>query len=240
MYSIGRYDIVGRMRIIFLNAWHGKLKQALSSYLRQEAPGTDIFCFQEAYDDMQQLCAEILPEYTAYTDEKSLSDTNTFKQAIYVRKGVKVVSSSSILKERLQTGLGLYLEIEREGKRLFVCNFHGISRPVDKLDNADRIVQSSTLIEFFKDKDYVIIGGDFNAFPETKSIKMFRARGYVDLIDAYHITNTRNRYVWERYPESKQYYSDYVFLSPTVRCINFAVPDNEMSDHLPLELDIAV
>ena len=187
---------------------------------------------------MRKTYLNILSEYDVYANEKFLSETDSFAQAIYVRKGIKVVSSGSVLQETAGTGLGLYVELETNGKRLFVCNFHGISRPVDKLDNPERILQSKTLIEFFKRKTSVIIGGDFNAFPNTKSIKMFSDQGYADLIDVYAVKNTRNRHVWERYPDTKQYYSDYAFLSASVRCTQFVVPNNEVSDHLPLELEI--
>lgn len=227
------------MRIVFLNVWHGKIEQALTSYLQQKAPTTDIFCFQEADGDLQYLCAQALPEYDVYTDRKFITSTNDFAQTTYVRKDITVISSGSILKDHPRAGLGLYVEIKTGEERLFVCNFHGMSRPVDKLDNPDRILQTTTLLEFFKNEKQVVIGGDFNVFPETNSIQMFSARDYHDLINEYGITNTRNRYVWERYPDTKQYYSDYVFLSPAVRCLKFTVPSNEVSDHLPLELEIA-
>jgi endonuclease/exonuclease/phosphatase family metal-dependent hydrolase len=234
------YGRVAWMRIVFLNAWHGKVEQALTSYLQQEAPTTDIFCFQEADDDLQRLCTQALSEYDIYTDRKFITSTNNFAQTTYVRKGITVTSSGSILKDHPRTGLGLYVEIKIGEERLFVCNFHGMSRPVDKLDNPDRILQSAALLEFFKDEKRVVIGGDFNIFPETDSIQTFRAWDYHDLINEYGITNTRNHYVWERYPDTKQYYSDYVFLSPAVRCLKFTVPNNEVSDHLPLEIEIAV
>lgn len=227
------------MRIVFLNAWHGKVEDALASYLQQKAPTTDVFCFQEADEDMQRLCAQVLPNYSVYTDRKFITDTDDFPQTTYVRRDIVVASSGSILKDHPRTGLGLYVELKVGMERLFVCNFHGMSRPVDKLDNPDRILQTTTLLEFFKEEKSVVIGGDFNAFPETESIRMFHERGYQDLINEYGITNTRNRYVWERYPDTKQYYSDYAFLSPAVRCLEFTVPDNEVSDHLPLELEIA-
>jgi endonuclease/exonuclease/phosphatase family metal-dependent hydrolase len=230
---------VGWMRIVFLNTWHGKVEEALTSYLQQKAPTTDIFCFQEADADMQRLCTQVLPEYNVYADRKFITDTDDFSQTTYVRKDIVVTSSGSILKDHPRTGLGLYVEIKTGEERLFICNFHGMSRPVDKLDNQDRVLQSTALLEFFKDKKQVVIGGDFNVLPETNSIRMFHEWGYQDLINKYGITNTRNRYVWERYPDTKQYYSDYAFVSPEVHCLKFSVPNNEVSDHLPLELEIA-
>lgn len=202
---------------------------------------TDIFCFQEADGDMQRLCAQVLSEYDVYTGIKTLSEANDFAQTTYVRKGIPVVSSGLILKDHQESGLGLYVEIQAGDKTLFVCNFHGISRPVDKLDTPERVLQSTTLLEFFDKKERVVIGGDFNVFPETKSIQIFATSQYQDLISDHGITNTRNHYIWDRYPDNpKQYYSDYVFLSPAVNCLEFIVPNNEVSDHLPLELEIAV
>jgi endonuclease/exonuclease/phosphatase family metal-dependent hydrolase len=228
------------MRVIFLNTWHGKIEDALGEYLRQNNQTTDIFCFQEGDGEVQRLCAQFLTGYTSYTDRKTLSETNNFAQTIYVRKDLVIRSSGSILKSHLRTGLGVYVEVAIGEKRLFVCNFHGASRPVDKLDNTDRILQSTTLIDFFKDKNHVVIGGDFNLFPETESVQIFQTHGYQDLIKEYNITNTRNRYVWERYPDTKQYYSDYAFVSPLVHCVDFTVPNNEVSDHLPLEVTIDI
>ena len=83
-----------------------------------------------------------------------------------------------------------------------------------------------------------MIGGDFNLAPETKSIAMLTENGYRDLIKDFKIRTTRNRLAWEMYPESKQYFSDYVFASPEVKVKEFTVPENEISDHLPLILDI--
>jgi endonuclease/exonuclease/phosphatase family metal-dependent hydrolase len=83
-----------------------------------------------------------------------------------------------------------------------------------------------------------IIGGDLNLMPDTESVRMFAANGYRDLIAEFKIPTTRNRLVWDKFPDSKQYYSDYVFVSPEVKVREFSVPNNEISDHLPLIVDI--
>lgn len=234
------------MKTVFLNAWDAKIPE-IREYITDQAQTTDVFCFQEAYENMQNLCAELLPDYAAYNDYVS---KDSFPQATYVHKRHNVVSSGSILKDQPNTGLGIYVEIEqsdnnsedsRNNQNLVIGNFHGISRPGDKLDNPNRITQSQELIRFFntffENKSEVIIGGDFNLLPETESLKMFEQAGYTDLIKKLGITTTRNRYVWDRHPNSKQDYSDYVFISPSVELISFKVPRNLISDHLPLELE---
>jgi endonuclease/exonuclease/phosphatase family metal-dependent hydrolase len=68
---------------------------------------------------------------------------------------------------------------------------------------------------------------------------MFEENGYRDLIKEYKISTTRNRLAWEMYPDNKQLFSDYVFLSPGITINNFSVPDNEISDHLPMILEVS-
>lgn len=115
-----------------------------------------------------------------------------------------------------------------------------MSRPTDKRDTPERFQQSQGLIEFFKDKpEQKIIGGDFNGFPSNKWLRLFQVNGYRDLIAEHKITNTRNHYVWDLYPENpKQYFSDYIFAGGAVQVQSFTVPDVEVSDHLPLILTI--
>ena len=159
----------------------------------------------------------------------------------YVRKGIGIVDSGTILKDKENTGLGLYVQCEVNDSNLYVCNFHGMSRPVEKLDDPMRLKASHALIDFFETKDGIkIIGGDFNIFPETESIGMFSKYNYRDLISDYSIETTRNRLAWEMYPDTKQYFSDYVFISKDTVITDFTVPVNEVSDHLPLVLQIEI
>jgi len=226
--------MIMHMKILFLNAWNAQLHDDLAAYITSEARDTDIFCFQEAYDDMKSLCDALLTDFTRYADYKYVTEDDNFPQVTYVRKGISVVSSGSILQDKSQTGLGLYVETEVRGKHFFICNFHGMSRPVDKLDDPNRISQSKALIESFVGKRQVIIGGDFNLFPDTESIQMFEKQGYRDLIKEYKVKTTRNQIAWDMYPGHEQYYSDYVFISSDIRLERFEVIDNKVSDHLPL------
>lgn len=83
-----------------------------------------------------------------------------------------------------------------------------------------------------------ILGGDFNTLPDEKSITMFETAGYKSLIKDFAVNTTRNRYVWERYPKNKMYYSDYVFVERGTKLKSFDVPGIEVSDHLPMVVEL--
>jgi hypothetical protein len=227
------------MKIVFLNTWNGKIKEEICEFIKTQAKDADVFCFQEVYDDMRILAKDILPEYEEFYAYKKI-DSDDFPQATYVNKKIKVIDNETILGEQMGCGLGINVEIPLGSGSVHICNFHGRYKPGDKLDSAERLEQSQGLIEFFKDKKGLkIIGGDFNLFPDTRSIKMFEENGYRDLIKEYKISTTRNRLAWEMYPDNKQLFSDYVFLSPGITINNFSVPDNEISDHLPMILEVS-
>jgi len=229
------------MKIIYLNAWGAKVYTPISEFTKKHAQDTDVFCFQEAYGSMPVLCDELLTGYRKITAHKYVSEPDDFYQAMYVRNDIDVVCSGEILEDQDNVGLGIYVQIKQEHNDLYICNIHGISRPTDKQDTPERLRQSQDVINFFRDKEgSKVIGGDFNVFPSNPSIQLYPKSGYKDLIHDFKITNTRNRLVWERYPQNeKQYFSDYVFLSDDVEVDTFTVPDIEVSDHLPLILEIA-
>ena len=227
------------MKIIFLNTWNGKIRDKISDFIKDQAKDADIFCFQEAYDCMRDLTRELLPDYDEQAAYKFVIEDDDFPQATYTRKNMSIISSGSILKDQKGTGLGIFQELQLGEKKIFLTNFHGISKPGNKFDNPERILQSESLIKFWKDKPGLkIIGGDFNLFPETESIKMFEKNGYKDLIKDYKIPTTRNKVAWKMYPDNPQLYSDYVFVSSGIEVKSFSVIENEISDHLPLILEI--
>ena len=228
------------MKIIFLNTWNGKMREAISEFLNEQKQDTDIFCLQEVDSEMKLLCEELLPNYEVVSEYKRIDDTDYFSQSTYMKKGLNVVSSDILFATEMDRGLGIYTQLEVNEQNIHLCNFHGKSRPIDKLDNEGRLKQSQGLIDFFEEKQGLkIIGGDFNILPETQSIGMFEENGYRDLIKDFHVRTTRNRLVWERFP-TKMLFSDYVFVNSEIDVTNFTVIENEISDHLPLILEIHI
>jgi hypothetical protein len=226
------------MKIIFLNIWNGKMGEPLRDFIAQEAPVTDVFCLEEVYPESKPWCDELLDGFTDVSSYKKGSEDN-FALTTYVKDAFTVLDSGDILGGISNVGSGLFTEIKTSDGSLSVCNVHGLARPGEKLDNPDRIAQSRILIDLFRQRPgQKVIGGDFNILPDTESIRMFAKDGYVDLISAWNIPTTRNRLAWENYPGHELYYSDYVFVSPDMQVNNFIVLQNEISDHLPMILEV--
>lgn len=119
---------------------------------------------------------------------------------------------------------------------------HGVPRPGHKLDTDGRLRQTEQIITWLKSYEglLTVVCGDFNLLPRAESIKRFAAAGYRNLIVDYAIPTTRNRLIWEQYPDNKQLFADYTFTSSDVKVTGFTVPSIEVSDHLPMIIDIVI
>lgn len=226
------------MKIIFLNVWNAKIREPLTDFIKEHLQDTDVFCFQEAEDDAQALFQDLLSGYQEIHAAKVAITGDHFRQSTHVKKNIPILSTNVLFEGDAENGIALDVEIPFKSASLHIRNAHGLSRPVDKLDNPQRLAQSAYFIETYKNNQFAIIGGDFNMFPENESIRLFEKSGYQDLIKDFAIKTTRNRIAWEKYPETPQYYSDYVFLKGDLRVKTFSVPENEISDHLPMILEI--
>lgn len=226
------------MRLTFLNTWHGKLYEELRQYVQDTRQKTDVFCFQEAHVDDQSAYDDLLGDYAKYYNEKVQPDLE-IANVIYVRKDIEVIGSGTLIDEGSYIGFANYVVIKQGDSETSVCNVHGIPRPGHKLDTPERLEQSKIILDHFAHDEHVVIGGDFNLLPETKSVTLFEERGYRNLISEYDIPTTRNHIALDSYPDNPQEYADYAFTSPAVRVVDFVVPSDIISDHQPLELEIS-
>lgn len=225
------------MKIVFLNAWNGKIKISLRKFISDHIWTTDVFCFMEADKQFQQNCDDLLIDFEHVECQKNVIGENGCFQSTYINKKMVLMESLSVLNDDHEVGMGLYTKIKLKIP-CSILNVHGVALPGNKLDYSKRIRQSREIIEFMKMIDGPkIIGGDFNLEPNTESVKMFEKNGYRNLIKEYNITTTRNHLSWDLYPD-KQLFADYVFVSPDIKIKSFEVPDIEISDHLPLILEI--
>ena len=228
------------MKIIFLNAWRGQVPE-IKKFILDQVPSTDIFCFQEAaYFNTDIFCEEYLSsQYQLFICQKALSQKDIMVQATLIKKNLSVVQTQIIGQNEDNIGLGLLTQIKnQDGNVINVCNFHGFPWPGDKQDNSDRLNQSEIIIDTLKTIDGPkVIGGDFNLDRDIKSTRSFEENGYRSLIKEFNITNTRNRLSWEKY-ENIQHFADHLFINPEIKVTSFTVPYVEISDHLPLILEI--
>jgi endonuclease/exonuclease/phosphatase (EEP) superfamily protein YafD len=238
------------MRIIFLNSWFGEAGKPYFDFMRIQSKTTDVFCLMEISFELFEKLKLILKNYEGFYEQVILLKSWKIADvmAIFLKKDLSAVNSGKLVTYRNNsndTGFSQYISINTEEGTFHLMSVHGKSRPGHKLDTPARIEQSRKIIGFFKGKKGPkIIGGDFNLMPETESIRLLEADGYKNLIKEFDIKSTRNKVSWEQFKDkpgfTKQYFADYAFVSPDVKVKNFEVPYTEISDHLPLILDIEI
>jgi endonuclease/exonuclease/phosphatase family metal-dependent hydrolase len=130
------------------------------------------------------------------------------------------------------------IQLDTSGGPLLVANYHGIARPGDKLDTAERLAQSHELRRVLAEHPGpVILIGDFNLLPDTESIHLLE-HGYRNLVIERAIPTTRSRLNPYYGTAEEQPHADYAFISPGLTVVDLQVPDVEVSDHLPLLLEV--
>ena len=125
-------------------------------------------------------------------------------------------------------------DLEIEGKKLRVLNYHGIwskdKKDSDKSKSACEVIKKLALETEYPS----IICGDFNLFPDTDSIGVF-APELTSLVDQFNIASTRP--ATNELNCEKRNVVDYIFVTKGVTVKNFEVIESDASDHLPLLLE---
>jgi endonuclease/exonuclease/phosphatase family metal-dependent hydrolase len=229
------------MEILFLNTLNGKIREPIIEFLTPYAHTADVLCLQEVYEtsyNMQATCRRLLPEFQSTFAFKPI-EGDDFAQATYVHPRIRVLNTQIVFPHDRSIGLGIVTTVEHRGNPLHICNFHGRSKPGHKLDTPERLKQTREIIELFANREgEKIIGGDFNADISSRTVLDLEVAGYTNLIRRHEIRTTRNRIAWEAYPLTPQFHSDYIFISSGIKVRRFKVIENEVSDHLPMVLEI--
>ncbi len=159
---------------------------------------------------------------------KVINDGEVF---VHLHKGYEPESLEEIGKHARNIQ---YVTLESDDGPLTIVNFHGLWNGQGKDDSDDRLTQSDNIINFIDTLSTpVILCGDFNLKPDTKSLKKFEDFGLKNLIQEYGITSTRTSYYTK--PEK---FADYAFTSPDLEVEDFKTLPEEVSDHAALCLCI--
>lgn len=209
----------------------------------------------ETYRTLQRALPEFQPFFeeserdTLITVAAAPAEGLRLGQAAFVRRGIEVRETGKRYiartpSMRAESGwtrprVMQYLHCAIGGAPLTVCNVHGLLDDGHKRDTPARLEQSRIISEFLAPISHPkILCGDFNAYLETESVRMLETE-MRNLVREYGIVRTRNRFYadMEKYQD---YLGDYVLVSPEVMVKDFAVPDADASDHLPLVLDFTL
>jgi endonuclease/exonuclease/phosphatase family metal-dependent hydrolase len=243
------------MKLICLNTAGGFVKDKLHDFITKRAADTDIFCFQEIFDnarvttlgdidqDLYTTITKLLPDHMGYYAPSQDDDEGL---AIFVKPHLHRTEVGDVFvhrhrnamenEDRRTLGRNLqYIQFTENDHDYMVVNFHGLWSGAGKTDTPDRLAQSRKIKEFIKTRarGKVILVGDFNLGPNTESLAILE-KGMRNLITENGITSTRSHlYKW---PNK---FADYAIVSNDVRITRFEVLQNQVSDHLPLLLEFS-
>lgn len=254
------------MKIMTLNIWGGRRQKILLDFFKNYQSGIDVFCLQEVWSKpffeghnyngqfvsdqpimvkgMQKISG-VMPKSNCYF-RPHLKDS--YGLMTIIKKDIKVIKEGDFFVYKDRHSLPShekdnharnlqFLEIEIDGSRYNIINFHGLWDGNGKVDTQDRILQSKKFINFLKSNyssdDKLIICGDFNLLPDTRSLLAFEEFGLINLIKEYDIKSTRTSLY-----KKVEKFADYIFISKNIKVRNFIVLTDEVSDHAPLFLEI--
>lgn len=159
---------------------------------------------------------------------KILKKTNIFLQ----NKNIKVTSWDNWPEVQTKAVQVVDLQLP-DSKKLRILNYHGIWTK-EKIGNEKTLKACQKINQLAKKVDCpVIIVGDFNLFPDTESMKVFK--DFRSLVDEYNIQTTRPKS--NELSHLQRNVIDYILISTGIKVNSFQVPDIDVSDHLPLILD---
>lgn len=244
------------MKILSLNTWGGRAGHKEVLDFLEKHKEIDIFCLQEVWQGGEERAREwsdtmdtamfsniskTLPEYTGFFRPHW---GDFFGLAMFVKKNLKFKEEGEVFVFRDKEGVNggwstnhprnlQYVTIETPKGLRTILNLHGLWTGGGKDDNEDRIIQSENVLAFIKNiSNPIVLCGDFNLSPETRSLKMFKESGLRDLINEFEVTSTRSSHY-----KKPLKFADYVFVSKEIELNEFKVLPDEVSDHLALVVD---
>lgn len=225
------------------------MEKPFFEFISNEALTTDVFGLTEVTQELyEKLCLK-LNDFDGYFALDPTLENSQSSQAIFVNKKISVKKyQKELLYGPLKSEGGIEVPSfvqAIETNNITFINLQGMAYPGSKFDTEERLKQSDKILSFAKKfSGPKIIGGDFNLLPQAESIINFEKAGYKNLIKEFNIINTRNKWADHTKDDKqyfgKQYFADYVFVSPEVKVKSFEVPYNEISDHLPQILEFKI
>lgn len=243
------------LTFVCLNLWEGgTLLDNILAFLRREKP--DVLATQETYNSRDRAVPQryrsieilareldfpyvsftpafqkVLPEGTfeqgnAIFSKFPILDTRTiFYDIPHQQMNLEGVSDFSCVPRNLQHAV-----IEYDGATLNVFNTQGIWG-FDGDDNERRLAMSDVIAREVSGKPRVILAGDFNVREQTQAIRNIEVQ-LVNVFKGELQTSFNLRH--KNHEGFAGAVVDMVFVSRDIRVLAHSVPEDDVSDHLPL------
>ncbi|MFN3685793.1 endonuclease/exonuclease/phosphatase family protein [Salinarimonas sp.] len=206
--------------------------------------------FRELVDAFPDHVAGFFPAAEGVLWRDDVAVPSRFGLATLVHRSLTILSSveTFVHKEFSQDGFGEHPRPRNaHGVRLrdasrdlvvSVTHVHGLRDPRGKADTPERAAQARRLLEassrVSRAGDLRIVCGDFNVEPDSETLRLFEARGFVELVTQRGFDGTRTSLY--RKPGR---FADYLLVDDEARVETFTVVDApEVSDHRPLLLEV--
>jgi len=247
-----------KVKYLNLNILHGgKYFDKVVGFLKQE--DADIVCLQEVFNSKNK---NLIRRFrTVQEFKKTFPEYNVFYSPEFLGKfgdhwldtGNMIMSKHKLVAKKtiyLKGEYGKYLEFPHEKdfsthpknmqhaqikvgtKVLNVFNLHGIWG-LDGEDNPNRLQMADIIVKEVKNNKRLILSGDFNVRPNTKTIGKIEKH----LVNVFK-DELKTTFNIKRKTKDKKGYAksvvDMVFISSDIKVVDHQCPQVDVSDHLPL------
>lgn len=244
-----------QVKFLTLNIWFGgKLFNNITSFIKKENP--DIITFQEVYDGKNPYLEKRFQSYTllqkvlgyqfvnfapafeevldvgniewgnaVFSKYPLISSENIFFDIPYAKNYHNTMKGSEFSPRNMQ-----HVTLHADGKEIHVFNIHGIWG-LDGNDNPRRRAMGEVIINHIRDKQHVILSGDFNLKPNTQTV--YTIEKHLNSVFNNELQTTFNM----KYKTNPGYATaavDMIFVSKNIRVVKKLCPQIDISDHLPL------
>jgi endonuclease/exonuclease/phosphatase family metal-dependent hydrolase len=170
--------------------------------------------------------------------------------AIFVHKNLEVIENGEVFIRGQKNALNVtealqgnwfsmprvlqFVQIKNSDVPLNIFNYHGIWHTSGKGDMPERHEQSDKILKVMEGfEGRKILCGDFNLEMNTESVRKLE-ENMRNLVKDFKIETTRS----DLYPKKDLMpYADYTFVTPDIKVEKFSVPNEPISDHLPMILE---
>lgn len=250
------------MKIVTLNLWNGgRLFDEAVHFLHEQC--ADIYFLQEAYDGSGdylerrfktvEILSQVFPDHHAYFDPVYL---DTREKEGEIEDGQLILSRWPLI-ERENIFLDIpygkfdqdnYQEydkypstvqkgvIEIDGKRVTLLNIHGPVNMDGMAKDEHRERMGEVILKNVS--EYSIVAGDFNAQPHNPVIWALEEK--LTSVFGNTLTTTFNLSQKDlvKFPGYAQSAVDMIFLTPNFQIMSKEAPQVDVSDHMPLVVEV--
>jgi len=245
-----------KIKLVTVNVWDGgRLLDNIVAFIKKEDP--DIVVLQEAYDgknpnlEKRFRTIEIFQKEFGFLDFLfapaflDIQSTGGVEQGNAVLSRFPIVNQEVIFFDKpygrfdsqspkhfgLLPAILQHVIISVSNAKLNIFNIHGIWG-IDGKDNERRLKMSKIIVDKIKDKQNVILAGDFNVQPNTKTIQDIEKYLKNVFKDELQTTfNTKRKEVVGGYSTAVV---DMIFVSKNIKVLYGHCLAVDVSDHFPL------